>query len=168
MAKKTSPVPELDSIDYAILAAISEQADITNKALAHRLRVAESTSAYRVRNLRERGIIQGSHIRLNNAALGYPLEALIKVRLRSHSRESVGSFYDDLVNTPGVLQAVHLAGADDFLVHVAVEDAEAVRDLVLQRITSHGVVRQTETSLVFEVRHGVGVVPSSKPPRSST
>jgi len=65
--------------------------------------------------------------------------------------------YDDLVRTPGVLQVFHVAGGDDFLAHVAVEDAQALRDMVLQHITVHRVVQQTETQLVFELRDGVGV-----------
>ena len=34
----------------------------------------------------------------------------------------------------------------------------ALRDLVLQHITIHRVVRQTETQLIFETRRGVGVL----------
>ena len=152
--------PALDAIDRAILAAISENADITNKALAHRLGLAESTCAYRLRALRDSGVIQASRVRLNYAALGYPLQAVIKVKLGSHSRQVVNMLYDDLVRTPGILQVFHVAGGDDFLVHVAVEDAQALRDMVLQHITVHRVVQQTETQLVFELRDGVGVVAS--------
>ena len=64
-----------------------------------------------------------------------------------------------------VIQAFHLAGADDFHLHVAVENAEALRDFVLRHVTTHRVVRQTETHLVFEVRTGAGVLASSKPAR---
>ncbi|GIE89637.1 hypothetical protein [Actinoplanes regularis] len=38
------------------------------------------------------------------------------------------------------------------------ENAEALRDFVLQHVTSHRVVRQTETHLVFDVRGGAGVL----------
>lgn len=151
------PEPVLDAIDRSILAAISEDADITNKALAHRLGLAESTCAYRLRGLRDRGVVLPNRARLNYAALGYPLQAVIKVKLGSHSRQAVNKLYDDLVRTPGVLQVFHVAGDDDFLAHVAVEDAQALRDMVLQHITVHRVVQQTETHLVFELRDGVGV-----------
>ena len=39
----------------------------------------------------------------------------------------VKALFDALVATPRVLQVFHVAGVDDFLVHVAVEDAEALR-----------------------------------------
>jgi DNA-binding Lrp family transcriptional regulator len=143
---------------------ICEDAELPNKALAARLGHAESTCAYRIRAMREAGVIQGRRLVLDPSALGYPLQAVIKVRLGSHSQEHVTQLYDDLVRTPGVLQAFHVAGADDFHLHVAVADAEALRDLVLQHVTVHRVVRGTETHLIFEHRTGTGVLASLSTP----
>jgi DNA-binding Lrp family transcriptional regulator len=149
---------QLDDTDLAILRALSADSALSNKALAARLGLPESTCAYRVRALRDAAVIQGDSVRLDLAALGYPIQAVIKVRLGSHGAEHVNALYDDLVRIPGVLEAIHVAGADDFHLHVAVESPEALRDLVLQHITVHRVVRQTETQLIFETRRGVGVL----------
>ena len=148
----------LDAVDHQILAALNADARLTIKALASRVGMAESTCAYRVRALRDTGVIQGTQLRVNLPALGYPLQAIIKVRLGSHSQDNVNRLYDDLAATPGVIQAFHVAGADDFHLYVAVENAEALRSLVLNHVTSHRVVRQTETQLVFELRDGAGVL----------
>ncbi len=149
---------QLDELDVEILAALSTRADVTNKALAQQLGLAESTCAHRVRSLRDRGVIRDSHVRLDVAALGYPLEAIIKVRLANHTGDKVNALFEALVATPRVLQVFHVAGVDDFLVHVAVQDAAALRDIVLEHITVHPVVRGTETQLVFELRDGRGVL----------
>ena len=149
---------QLDETDLEILAALSLRADLTNKALAQRLRLAESTCAHRVRALRDRGVIRDTRMRLDAASLGYPLEAIIKVRLANHTGDKVNALFDALVATPRVLQVFHVAGVDDFLVHVAVQDAAALRDIVLEHITVHPVVRGTETQLVFELRDGRGVL----------
>ena len=69
---------------------------------------------------------------------------------------------------PGVIQIFHVGGDDDYLLHVAVEDAQALRDLVLDHITVHKVVRQTGTQLVFERRDGAGVLGRSGAARSSS
>lgn len=147
----------LDDTDRALLDLITDDAEITNKELAARLGIAESTAAYRLRQLREKGVIEGRSTRLNLAALGYPLQAVITVRMGNHSQELVKEFFDAIVVTPRVLQVFHVAGSADFLVHVAVEDAQALRDIVLDHITTHRGVRQTETQLAFEVRSGIGV-----------
>lgn len=148
----------LDELDLEILAVLSERADITNKALSTRLGLAESTCAHRVRSLRTRGIIRDVRMRLDEAALGYPLQAMIKVRLANHTGAKVNALFDALVAIPRVLQVFHVAGVDDFLVHVAVQDAAALRDIVLEHITVHSVVRGTETQLVFELRDGRGLL----------
>lgn len=157
--KAQPPTPSLDSVDRSILSELGTNPELTNKALASRVGLAESTCAYRLRALRESGVITGRSLDVDARALGYPLQAVIKVRLGSHSQEHVEKLYDDLTATPGVIQAYHLGGADDFHLHVAVEDAEALRDFVLQHVTVHRVVRQTETQLVFELRDGPGVLP---------
>lgn len=148
----------LDETDLDLLAVLTSHAEITNKALAQRLNLAESTCAHRVRALRERGIIRDTRIRVDEAALGFPLQAIIKVRLAHHTGPKVTALFDALASTPRVLQVFHVAGVDDFLVHVAVEDATALRDIVLEHITVHPVVRGTETQLVFELRDGVGLL----------
>ncbi|MGV1010031.1 MAG: Lrp/AsnC family transcriptional regulator [Dermatophilaceae bacterium] len=163
----TEAPPHLDPVDRQILATLHNDARLTVKALAHRVGLAESTCAYRVRALRDSGVILGTRLRVNLPALGYPLQAIIKVRLGSHSEDNVSRLYADLVATPGVIQAFHVAGADDFHLHVAVEDAEALRRLVLTHVTNHRVVRQTETHLVFELREGAGVLAHDPPDPSS-
>lgn len=159
MSPKTQPSPaSLDDLDLEILAALSTHADLTNKALSQRLGLAESTCAHRVRSLRDRGVIRDTRIRLDEAALGFGLQAIIKVRLHNHTGEKVTALFDALATMPRVLQVFHVAGVDDFLVHVAVRDAAALRDIVLEHITVHPVVRGTETQLVFELRDGRGLL----------
>ncbi|HYP72655.1 MAG TPA: Lrp/AsnC family transcriptional regulator [Microbacterium sp.] len=146
----------LDPLDLRMLAALQRQPERSNKALADELGIAESTCAYRLRALRSRGVVAGIRMLIDPAALGLPLQAVIRVRLGRHTREGVGRLFDALVATPGAIEVFHVAGEDDFLVHVAVEDAAALRDIVLQHITVHESVRTTETHLVFERREGVG------------
>ncbi|GAA4601194.1 Lrp/AsnC family transcriptional regulator [Actinoplanes octamycinicus] len=153
-----APAGQLDDLDRRLLSVLAEDAAVTNKALADRLGLAESTCAYRVRALREAGVVTGTRAQLDLALLGYPLQAIVKVRLGSHTMANVNQLYAALAAAPGVIQAFHLAGADDFHLHVAVEDAAALRDFVLRHVTTHRVVRQTETHLVFEVRRGAGVL----------
>jgi DNA-binding Lrp family transcriptional regulator len=156
--KNPQPPTALDGTDLAILAALVGDGRMTNAALAARVGVAESTCAYRVRTLRESGVIAGIAARLNLGALGHPIQAVIKVRLGSHDREHVRDLYDHLVAVPGVLTVLHVAGEDDFHLHVAVASPEDLRDMVLEHITVHPIVRQTQTQLVFEVREGRGVL----------
>ncbi|MGW9626843.1 Lrp/AsnC family transcriptional regulator [Microbacterium sp. NPDC055521] len=153
----------MDELDLRILAALIDEPQTPIKDLAQALGIPASTCAFRMRALRNRGVITGSRLQVDAASIGAPVQAMIRVRLGNHSRDGVEALFDALAATRGVLQVFHIAGADDFLVHVAVADSAALRDIVLERITVHDIVRATETQLVFELRDGAGVVP--RPPR---
>jgi DNA-binding Lrp family transcriptional regulator len=157
LPKKPRP-STLDATDLRILGELEENGRLTNAALAARVGIAESTCVQRVRGLRAAGVITRFRAEVDPAALGLGIQAVIKVRLGSHSRDHVHSFHATLSAIPGALTIFHVAGEDDYLVHVAVASAAALRDLVLEHITVHPAVRHTETQLVFEVIPGAGVL----------
>lgn len=102
-------------------------------------------------------MVKGYRTELDLEAVGLPLQAVIAVRLGSHSRKHVDAFRSVAPRLPGVLAVFHVAGSVDYLLHVAVPDATALRDFVVERLTTHPAVSHTETSLVFE--HTVGQSP---------
>lgn len=150
--------PALDGVDLAILAELEDNGRLTNAALAARVGIAESTCIHRVRALRASGVITGFRAEVDLARLGLPLQAVIKVRLGSHNRDLVTRFHEVLAEIPGALRILHVGGEDDYLVQVAVGSAQELRDLVLEHINIHPVVRHTETQLVFEEMPGAGVL----------
>lgn len=149
----------LDGTDLRLLAELVENGRLTNAALAARVGIAESTCSARVRGLRESGVVRRFTVDLDPAALGLGLQAVVKVRLATHGRDHVHSFHAAVQQIPGVLTIFHVAGEDDYLLHVAVESAAALRDLVLEHLNVHPTVRHTETQLVFDVVPGAGILP---------
>ena len=94
-------------------------------------------------------------IRLDLPALGYPIQAVIKVRLGSHGAEHVTALYDALVRIPGCSRR-STSPASTTSSCTSRSRAPALRDIVLEHITVHPVVRHTETQLVFETRAASG------------
>src|SRR5919204_4915981 len=74
-----SEIAELDSVDWRILDELQNNATLPNRVLAERVGLAASSCLQRVRRLRERGVITGSHIDIDPAALGYHLEAVVAI-----------------------------------------------------------------------------------------
>lgn len=142
----------LDRIDTALVAALAKDARLSNKELATRVGVAQSTCLERVRALRARGVITGYRAEVDPASLGRPVQAMIAVRIRRHSRELVDGFRDHALSLPEAVSVANVSGANDFLVHVAVESTDALRTLLLDRIASRPEVVHTETHLVFDFR----------------
>jgi DNA-binding Lrp family transcriptional regulator len=141
---------ELDRTDFEILAALRKNARLPNNRLAKRLAIAPSTCLERVRRLYADGILKGFHAEVEQRALGIHLQAMIAVRLTRHRREQVEAFHDELLERPEVLSVYHVAGENDFLVHVGVRDSDALRDLVLEVFAGRSNVAHVETSLIFE------------------
>ncbi len=164
----------LDRIDRAILVELAKNARLSNKELAARVKLAESSCLERVRRLLARDVIRGFRIEIDRPALGYGLEAMISVRLRQHSLALVRRFYAHLHALPEVVATYHLGGANDFLVHVAVRDTIHLKELALEAFAARPEVTHMETALIFE--HQVAPLalmvesPAStpKPPRKRT
>ena len=155
--------PALDSIDLAILEALSEDARMPNNRLAERVGIAPSTCLARVNALRTRGVLLGFHAEIDLAALGRPLQAIIAVRLAVHAREQIDTFTNDVRQLPGVLSVFHMTGVTDYLLWVAAADMHELREFVVDHLATHPAVSHAETSLIYEHRRGPGIWGAAEP-----
>lgn len=140
----------LDATDRRILRLLERDGRLPNNALAAQVGIAPSTCLARVRALRRAGVIRGFHADLDHAALGRGLQAMVSVRMRAGSRGELTTFSQQVAARPEVLDLFFLAGADDFLLRVAVHDTQELRDFVVDQLSGRSEVAATETSLIFE------------------
>jgi DNA-binding Lrp family transcriptional regulator len=144
-----SVVPPIDPIDSQILAILAVDGRITNQALASRVGIAPSTCLQRVRALRSNGILRGFAADIDPAALGYPVQAMVAVRMQSHARAKLVAFMGDSLELPGVLNAYLLGGSSDFLIHLAAGSVDELHNFVIDRLSGNPDIASTETSLIF-------------------
>lgn len=140
----------LDRTDRKLIALLQHDARRSNKELAAAAGIAPSTCSERVQRLREEGVFTGFHADVDPAALGIGLQALIAVRLRRHAAAEVDAFNGHADEMQEVIEVFHVTGADDFLVHVVVRDADHLRDLAVNGFTTLPEVAHIETSLIFQ------------------
>ena len=152
-AKKIRVPPALDDIDRKIVATLSNAGRLPNNALAEAVGIAPSTALARVRSLVAKGVIRGFHADVDPAALGLGIQVMIAVRLRPEARANLGSFAHLVARLPGVMNVFFLGGADDFLVHIAAADTDALRDFVAEHLSRHPDVANTVTNVIFEHVH---------------
>ncbi|GAB2909957.1 Lrp/AsnC family transcriptional regulator [Rhodococcus aerolatus] len=143
--------PGVDAVDRALLRLLARDARTTNQALADAVGIAPSTCLARVRALRERGVVRGFHADVDPAAVGLPLQAMISLRLHSDARDRMEQLSNRLTALPSLREVFFVAGEDDYLLHVAVADSAALRDLVTT-LNALPEVAGTNTSLIFEHR----------------
>ncbi len=142
--------PKLSPTDLILIERLQKDARVTNRELARAAGIAESTCLERVRSLQQRGVIVGWHAEVDLAAIGRGIRALVNVRLQPKTTHSVLEFQTSVLATPGVLSVRTVAGADDFIVEVAVPDVESLRTFVLDVITSREDVSDARTALVYD------------------
>ena len=140
---------KLDRIDVALLRLLRKNARLPNKTLAEKTGVAPSTALERIRRLHEAGVLQGYHAEVLPSAIGIGLQAMVAVRLTRHSRALLDTFVAHLGSRPEVLAHYHVAGADDFLVHVVARDADHLREITLGVFTEREEIAHIETHLIF-------------------
>ena len=149
---------DLDSTDRKIVSLLHADARMTNSALAEELDIAASTCHGRVRRLVDSGVIRGFYADINPAAVGLPLQAMISVSLQSNARGKIREFIQQIRRKPQVMDVYFLAGADDFILHVAARDTEDLRSFVVENLNADADVAGTQTSLIFEHLRGAAPV----------
>jgi DNA-binding Lrp family transcriptional regulator len=141
---------ELDAIDLAILRALQHDSRQTNRELAAAAHVSPSTSSERVRALRETGVIRGYHAEVALEALGRDVQALTAVTIRPPTRENIEAFRNWAAGLPEVVAMFVVSGTDDFLMHVAVPNTDALYAFVIDRLTERAEIADVRTSVVYE------------------
>ena len=141
---------QLDAIDTAIIRALQSDARRTNRDIAAAVGISPTTALDRTRALYRRGVIRGSRIYVDLPAIGRSVQALIAVRIRPPSRENIDGFRTWAVELDETIGVFVTTGSEDFLVHVAVADNDALYSFVIDRLTERPEVADVRTSVVYE------------------
>jgi DNA-binding Lrp family transcriptional regulator len=142
----------LDRTDRDIIGLLMENARSSNREIAATIGIAPSTLSERLARLQQAGVFRGFHAAVDPLVLGIGLQAMIAIRLRRHSEMEVDAFRTHAGSMKEVMGLFHVTGANDFLVHVVVRDADHLRDLAVRGFTTLPEVAHIETSLIFEHR----------------
>ncbi|QYX79588.1 Lrp/AsnC family transcriptional regulator [Streptomyces akebiae] len=140
----------MDELDSAIIRHLQLNARQSNRELARQIGVAPSTSLERVRSLEERGVITGYHAELDLAALNRHYQAFIAAQVRPLSRTVITAFQEAVSKLPEVVGVFVVAGGDDFLIHVAVQNNEALHAFLMDRLSQRREVVGFRTIVIFQ------------------
>lgn len=131
----------LDDADRRILEILAANARVSLKELAQEVGLSSPSAADRLRKLEERGVINGFTVSVNPARLGYPLQAVVRVRPMPGMLHIVEKLIQE---TPEIVECDKITGDDCFIAKMLVRDMEEL-DTILDRIAEKA---QTNTSIV--------------------
>jgi Lrp/AsnC family transcriptional regulator, leucine-responsive regulatory protein len=136
-------IEAMDALDLRILASLEADARRPFADLARELEVSQPTIADRVRRLEERGILQGTQLRVDPARLGFSIHAF--VRLRSALPQKRG-LIDTARSIPQVMEMHAVTGDDCVIARVVARSVEEL-GAILERLNAYG---SSSTSIVLE------------------
>lgn len=140
----------LDRKDRKILAALQENAQITNADLADSVGLSPSPCLRRVKRLEENGFIQSYQAKVDREQLGYPIMAFIQVALSSHEEGALEILERTIKERPEIINAYLLTGTSDYLLQVVAKSLEDYTQFIRQHITRKTAVRQIQTSFALQ------------------
>jgi DNA-binding Lrp family transcriptional regulator len=135
----------IDASDARILLALNKDPRATVVALADASGLSRNTVQARILGLESDGRLRSPEGRIDPAALGYPLTAVILVRVRQRLLDSVA---DDLARIPEVVEVMGVSGDHDLHVRTVAADADDLYRIAGHVLAIDGVER-TETRLVM-------------------
>ena len=131
----------IDDVDQKILEALAENARISLKELAQAAGLSSPSAAERLRRLEERGIIAAFTIDIDPAALGYPLQAIVRVRPLPGQLHVVQRIIQE---TPQFVECDKVTGDDCFIARLVVRSMPQL-DTILDKVAEKA---ETSTSMV--------------------
>lgn len=131
----------LDDADRRLLAALQQDARMSLKELAAQVGLSSPSVAERIRRLQERGVIRGFTVEIDPAALGYALQALVRIRPLPGKVHAVQKLIEE---TPEIVECDKVTGDDCFVARLHVRSMQEVDEL-LGRIAEKA---STSTSMV--------------------
>lgn len=139
----------MNQLDKNILEILQRDASISNKELAAKNGLAESSMLNRVKNLKEKGIITSYRAVINPKAIGYTVQALIMINLCQHQIQSIASFEEKIIQIPEVKVGYHITGRYDYALHVVLRDIDHMATLIKDTLSKLPGLERLETCLIF-------------------
>ncbi|WP_394691418.1 Lrp/AsnC family transcriptional regulator [Hoeflea sp.] len=107
---------KLDDTDRLIIKLLREDARMPVSELSRHVGLSSPSTGDRMRRLEAQGIISRFTVELDLEALGYPLQAIVRIKPRPGNMHIVE---DMILNEPGFLDCDKVTGEDCFVTRLA-------------------------------------------------
>ena len=146
----------LDDIDNNILGILQADARMSYREIQQELGISIGTIHNRISKLKEKQIIQGYTLKLNNVKLGYKLTFLIRIQIDGKHTEEILS---DISHKPEVCSVFHTTGEQSAALICRFKESDDVHKFVRElnekeyvtRTVSNMVLKEYKNSAFIEI-----------------
>jgi DNA-binding Lrp family transcriptional regulator len=139
----------LDDRDHAILEELQRDGALSNADLAERVNMSPSACLRRVGILRHSGLIEGTHVVIDQSKAGYKGTAFVFIALKGQDRKTLDAFERAMANVPNIQECYLLAGQSDYMLRVVFRDSEDLERLHSEVITRLPGVERVQSTLTL-------------------
>ena len=150
---------DLDAPDRALLAALLEDARISQRGLAKRVGVAQGTITNRLRRLEGMGVIKGYTVLLDAESIGWTMTVITGLTIQKGSMIDV---QQQIAADPRVFAVYDVTGDYDSMVLARVRGRKDLDDLTKTVFTLQGVQRSFTQVVLNTVKEDGRVVPTEE------
>lgn len=140
--------PDLDETDLAILERVEDDFDVSLETLADELGLSKSAVHYRLKKLKENGVIQGITADIDPLMIGLEMVAITDVMVTHESGYSK-EIGEELMEIKGVEQVFYTMGDVDFVTISRVQSRDQLNDLIDRIVAIEG-VNETSSRFVMQ------------------
>lgn len=144
-------ISRMDRHDAAILRHLQEDASTSNAVIGDTIGLSTSQVSRRRSRLETEGVIRRYRAEVSAAALGYRLDAFVRICLQAHSKDTAADFRGFLDSLSAVRLACAITGDADYLLHVRVSDLQALSELINTELLAHPNVREVRSDVVLDM-----------------
>lgn len=163
--KDQQPAPEersgeqLDRYDIAILAALQQEARLSNAELAARIGLSAAPTWRRVRWLEEQGYITGYRAELDRRRIGLGVLAFVRVDAERNNAAATRHLEAAIRALPEVIACHYISGAGTFELQVVATDLDAFSRFTLDTLLVLPNVGNVHTSFSLGEVKAAGALP---------
>ena len=139
----------MDRVDRRLLMALQQDCRQSIAVLAEKVALSPSACHRRIKQMEEKGIIQGYVAQVDGKKVGCQIEFFVEISLDSQRQDTLREFEEVVRGVPEILECHLMTGTADYLMRVGVADTAGYERFHRDHIARLPGVSRIQSSLVL-------------------
>jgi len=140
----------MDQFDVALLNQIQDDNKLTADQLSDSVGLSPSACQRRLKQLREKGVIEKDISIISPEAVGYNMTMIVEVTLEREQLDLIDKFKRSMLQIPEVTHCYYVTGAADFIMIITTKDMKHYEKLSRKLFHENPNIRRFHTNVVMD------------------
>ncbi len=140
---------KLDDKNRHILEILQQDAKLSVKEIASRIKLSFTPTYERIKNMEEAGIIKKYIALVDRQKVGMKVAAFCNVTLKEQSKEALMLFEQEVQKIPEVMETISVSGTYDYMLRILAPDIESYNKFVVDVIANIPNIGQYHSNIIM-------------------